>query len=176
MAAAKKVDPILSAPTIGDFKKRFYNLVVEEGHTAAATGDAMLPPLMRLHYTIFVAVTTHNAAGVGIGAAFVPYTDVDVVNWSTAGNIASNPELVERIEDVNTTLVQMRLRMPNTTVSDKLIYENTKKNMIQDANATLVHAIIKLTRGQEGYKNLENHATYTAHQDAYDVISKAQML
>ena len=176
MAAAKKVDPILSAPTIGDFKKRFYNLVVKEGHAAAATGDALLPPLLRLHYTIFVAVTTHNAAGVGMGAAFVPYTDADVVNWSTAGNIASNPELIERIEDVNTTLVQMRLRMPNTTAADKLIYENTKKNMIQDANATLVHALIKLTRGQEGYKNLENHSAYTAHQDAYDVISKAQML
>jgi len=75
MAAAKKVDPILSAPTIGDFKKRFYNLVVKEGHASAATGDALLPPLLSLHYTIFVAVTTHNAAGVGIGAAFVPYTD-----------------------------------------------------------------------------------------------------
>jgi len=119
----------------------------------------------------------HNAAGVGIGAAaFVPYTDADVVNWSTAGNAATNLELIERIEDVNTTLVQMRLRMPNTSAADKLIYENTKKNLIQDANATLVHALIKLTRGQEGYKNLENHAAYTAHQDAFDVIPKAQML
>jgi hypothetical protein len=144
--ATKKVDPILSAPTIGDFKKRFYNLVVKEGHGAAATGDALLPPLLRLHYTIFVAVTTHNAVGVGIGVAFVPYTDADVVNWSTAGNITSNPELIERIEDVNTTLVQMRLRMPNSTAADKLIYENTKKNMIQDANATLVHALIMMIK------------------------------
>jgi hypothetical protein len=46
--------------------------------------------------------------------------------------------------------------------------------MIQDANATLVHALIKLTRGQEGFKNLENHAAYTAHQDAFDVILNAE--
>jgi len=57
MAAAKKGDPILSAPTIGDFKKRFYKHVVKEGHAAAATGDALLPPMLRLHYTIIVAVT-----------------------------------------------------------------------------------------------------------------------
>ena len=48
--------------------------------------------------------------------------------------------------------------------------------MIQTANATLVNALIKLTRGQEGFKNLENHAAYTAHQDAFDVIPKAEML
>ncbi len=144
---------------MGDFKKRFYNLVVKEGHAPAATGDALTAPLLRLHYTFFVAITTHNAAGVGLGAAFVPFTDADVVSWSTAGNAAAIPELIERIEDVNTTIVQMRLRMPNSTAADKLIYENTKKNMIRGANATLVNALIKLTRGQEGFKNLENHAT-----------------
>jgi hypothetical protein len=168
--ASKKVDPILSAPTMGDFKKRFYNLVVKEGHSPAATTDALTPPMLRLYYTIFVAITSHNVAGVGLGAVFVSFTDADVVNWSTDGNPSSNPELIERIEDVNTTLVQMRLRMPNSTAVDKLIYENTKKNMIKTANATLVNALIKLTRGQEGFKNLENHESYTAHQDAFDVI------
>ena len=126
--ATKKVDPILSAPTMGDFKKRFYNLVVKEGHTPAATTDALTPPLLCLHYTIFVAITAHNAAGVGLGTVFVPFTDADVVKWSTAGNADSNPELIERIEDVSTTLVQMLLRMPNSTAADKLIYENAKKD------------------------------------------------
>ena len=51
-----------------------------------------------------------------------------MVNWSTAGNAASNPEVIERIEDVSTTLVQMLLRMPNSTAADKLIYENAKKD------------------------------------------------
>ncbi len=69
----------------------------------------------------------------------------------------------------------MRLRMPNSA-ADKLIYENTKKNMIQTANATLVNALINLTRGQEGFKIFENHATYTAHQDAFDVILQAEMM
>jgi hypothetical protein len=132
----------------------------------------LFPPLLRLHYTIFVAVTTHNAPGVGIGAAFAPCTGADVVNWSTTGNIASNPELIERIEDVNTTLVQMSVRMPNSTTADKLIYENTKKNMIQDANVALVHALIKLTRGQEGYKNLEKHAAYTTHRKNHRLSSR----
>ena len=55
-------------------------------------------------------------------------------------------ELIERIDDVNTMLVQMRLRMTNSTAADKLIYENTKKNMIQTVNATLVNTLIKLTQ------------------------------
>ncbi len=78
--ASKKVDPILSAPTMGDFKKRFYNLVVKEGHSPAATTDALTPPMLRLYYTIFVAITSHNVAGVGLGAVFVSFTDADVVN------------------------------------------------------------------------------------------------
>ena len=48
--------------------------------------------------------------------------------------------------------------------------------MIQTANATLVNALITATRGQEGFKNLENHAMYKAHQDAFDVIPKTQIL
>ena len=143
--AAKKVDPIISAPTFGDFKKRFYNLVVKEGQAPAAPGDALTAPLLRLYYTIFDAIALHNAAGVGLGAAFVPYTDADVLGWSTTGHVSAIPELIERIEDVNTMLVQMRLRMPNSTAADKIIYENTKKNMIQTANATLVNTLIKLT-------------------------------
>jgi hypothetical protein len=100
--ATKKVDPILSAPTIGDFKKRFYNLVVKEGHASAATGGALLPPLLRLHYTIFVAVTTHNGGGVGIAAAFVPYTDaerkkINVLVKECFGSIL--PEPVEGMRD-----------------------------------------------------------------------------
>ena len=174
-SSSKKVDPILSAPTMGEFKKRFYDRLVKGG-TAAAPGDALIAPLLRLHYTIFDAIAIHNAAGVGLGAAFVPFTETDVLNWSTPGHASANSELIERIDDVSTMLVQMRLRMPTSTAADKLIYENTKKNMIQTANATLVNALITLTRGQEGFKNLETHAAYTAHQDAFDVIPKAQML
>ncbi len=112
------MDPILSAPTMGDFKKWFYNLVVKEGHTPATTTDVLTPPLLRLNYTIFVAITTHNATGVVLGAVFVSFTDTDVVNWSTAGNPASRPELIDQIEDVTTTFVQKRLRMPNFTTGD----------------------------------------------------------
>ena len=114
---SKKVDPgcILSAPTLGDFKKRFYTLVVKDGHVSAAPGDALTAPLLRLHFSIFDAIAIHNAKGVGLGAAFVSYTDADVLNWSTTGNDASIPELIERIEDATTMLVQMRVRMPNTS-------------------------------------------------------------
>jgi hypothetical protein len=37
--------------------------------------------------------------------------------------------------------------------------------MIQTVDTTLVNVLIKLTRGQEGYKNLEKHETYTGHPD-----------
>ena len=45
-------------------------------------------------------------------------------------------------------------------------YENTKKNMIQSANATLVNSLITATHDHEGFKNLENLETYKTHQDA----------
>ena len=136
----------------------------------------MLPPLVRLHFVIHDAITNHEAQSVGLGAAYVPFTDADATAWSTSGHEDANPELIERIDDVKTTLVQMRARMPNTSASDKLIYENTKKQMIQTANAAIVNALVNATRGQEGFKNLEHHAAYKAHQDDFDVIPKAQIL
>ena len=87
-SSSNQVDPILSAPTFGDFKKRFYNLVVKEGQ-APAPGDALTAPLLRLHYTIFDAITIHNTAGVSLDAAFVPFTDADVIAWSTAGHASA---------------------------------------------------------------------------------------
>ena len=127
-SSSKKADPVcvLSAPTLGDFKKRFYALVVKAGHSSAAPGDALTAPLLRLHYVIFEAITIHHAKSVGLGATFVPYTDADVVNWSTNGHADAIPELIERIDDVSTMLVQMRVRMPTASTTDKQIYENTK--------------------------------------------------
>ena len=48
-SSSNKVDPILSAPTFGDFKKWFYNFLVKDGPPAAWTAP-------RLHYTIFDAI------------------------------------------------------------------------------------------------------------------------
>ena len=177
-SSSKKIDPacVLSEPRFGEFKKRFYALVVKAGHALAAPRDALSAPLLRLHYVTFEAIAIHNAKSVGLGPAFVPYTDADVVHWSTNGHVDAIPELIERIDDVNTMLVQMRVRMPTTTAADKIIYENTKKIMIETSNAALVNALITATRGQEGFKNLENHAAYKAHQDAFDVMPKAQIL
>jgi hypothetical protein len=177
-SSSKKVDLmcILSSPKFGDVKKRFYALVVKAGNAPAAPGDALLPPLLRLHFVIHDAITIHEAKSVGSGAAFVPFTDADVAAWSTSGNADEIPDLIERIDDVKTTLVQMRARMPTTSAFDKLIYENSKKQMIQTANAVLVNALVHVTRGQEGVKNLEHHAAYKAHQDDFDVMPKAQIL
>ena len=68
--------------------------------------------------------------------------------------------LIECIDDVKTTVVQMRARMPNTSSSDKLIYENTKKQMIQTSNTVIVNALVNLSRGQEDFKNLEHNAAF----------------
>ncbi len=131
--------------------------------TPSATGDKLTPPLLSLHYTILVTITTHNTAGFGLGAAFVSFTDTDVVSWSTTGNASVIPALIEWIEDVNTTLFQMHLRMTNSTVADKIIYENTKKNMIQGATVTLFIFLIKSTwvsrRIQESWKSCGIHNT-----------------
>ena len=85
----------MSAPTFGDCKKSFYTLVVKEGHAPAAPGDASTTPLLCLHYATFDAITIHNAKGIGLGTAFVPYTDADVLNWSTNGHESVIPELIE---------------------------------------------------------------------------------
>ena len=93
-SSSKKVDPtcILSSPTFGDFKKRFYALVVKTGNAPAAPGDALLPPLVRLHFVIHDAITNHEAQSVGLGAAYIPFTDADVTAWSTPGHTDTNPD------------------------------------------------------------------------------------
>ena len=57
-SSSKKVDPtcILSSPTLGDFKKKFYAVVVKTGNAPATSGDALFAPLLRLH---FVRVMAH---------------------------------------------------------------------------------------------------------------------
>ena len=94
MTSSKKVDPILSASTMGDFKKRFITSLSTRD-TPSSTGDEVTPPLLSLHYTILVTITTHNTAGFGLGAVFVPFADADVVSWSTAGNASVIPALIE---------------------------------------------------------------------------------
>jgi len=48
--------------------------------------------------------------------------------------------------------------------------------MIQTANASLVNALITAAEGQQGFKTIENHPAYKAHQDAYTLIPKVQIL
>ncbi len=94
-SSSKKVDPtcILSTSTFGDFKKRFYALVVKTGNAPAAPGDALLPPLVRLHFVIHDAITNHEAQSVGLGTVYIPFTDADATAWSTPVNA---PRLKEK--------------------------------------------------------------------------------
>ena len=98
-SSSKKVDPtcILSSPTLGDFKKKFYAVVVKTGNAPATSGDALFAPLLRLHFVIHDAITHHEAQSVGSGAAYTPFTDANATAWSTPGNADENLELIERI-------------------------------------------------------------------------------
>jgi hypothetical protein len=95
-SSSKKVDPVyvLSATTLGDFRKRFYSLVVKDGHAPSVPGDDLITPLLCLYYVIFEVIVIHNAKSVGLGTVFVSYTDADMVHWSTDGHPDVIPELI----------------------------------------------------------------------------------
>jgi hypothetical protein len=172
MADTKKgyVDPVsvTSAATFADVKKRLH--APWEG-----SGNELTAAILRLHFVIFAAIENHNAKGVGLGMAFVPYTDADVVNWCNNAHADANADLIERLEDVSTLLAQLHAHIPSSTANDKAILEHTKKMLIQTANASLVNTLIA-TIGQEGFKTLENHQSHKDHQNDFSVIPKAHTL
>ena len=105
--ATKKVDlsPITSSATMPEFKKSFHFNFEGTGND-----DILAAAILRFHYAFQSATMAHNAKGVGLGAAFLPFTDADVLNWCTSGHADEVPELVERVDDVSAILVQMRLK------------------------------------------------------------------
>jgi hypothetical protein len=129
--------------------------------------------MFRLQFAVFAAYQAHNAKG--MGAVFAPYTDLEMQNWSTKGHPDAIPELVDRIEDLNSILIQLRSRMPKTSQAEKDVYENTKKQYIESAHGYLVNTLIAITTGQEGFKNMESHKSYKAHKAAYNLIPSAQI-
>jgi hypothetical protein len=134
------VDPVsvTSAVTFADAKKRL--------HTPWEGSDTELKAdILCLYFVIFDVIENHNTKGVGLGLVFVPYTDVDVVNWCNHAHTEANTDLIERLEDVSTLLVQQCVRIPSSTVNDKVILDHTKKMMIQTANASLVNTLITST-------------------------------
>jgi len=135
-------------------------------------GMELTAVILRLHFVIFTAIEAFNAKGVGAGM-HVPYTDTDVANWYSPAHADANTDLIERLEDVNALLAHARARMPSSTIKDKETLDHNKKMTIQTANATLVNNIITASIGQEGCKTLENIPTFQAHQEVYDVMTKA---
>jgi len=62
------------------------------------------------------------------------YTDAEMLNWSTKGHADAIPDLVDRLTDLKTMLIQLRARLPKSSAADAEVYENTKKLMIEAAH------------------------------------------
>ncbi len=84
---------------------------------------------MRLHFVTLEVSQTHNAKTVGM--VYAPYTNAEMLNWITKGHADAIPDLVDRLTDLKTMLIQLRTRLPKTSEPDAKLYENTKKLMIE---------------------------------------------
>jgi hypothetical protein len=122
---------------------------------------------LRLHFATLEAYKAHNAKAVGI--AYAPYTDLEMLNWSTKGHADAIPDRVDRLTDLKTMLIQLRSRMP-----DAEVYENTQGLLIEAAYASLVNTLVAVTAGQEGFKNMENHPAHKAHKRASNIIPEGE--
>jgi hypothetical protein len=169
--AAKKVDPasIVSRATFPDAQEAFHLLIEGSGADAALAAC-----MLRLHFVTLEAYKTHNAQAVG--SVYVPYTDDQMLNWSTKGHVDAIPELVSHLTDLKTMLIQLRARLPKSSAADAEVYENTKKVLIEAAHATLVNVLINVTAGQEGFKNMANLPAYKAHKRAWNSIPEANTI
>ena len=166
--AAKKVDPasIVACATFPDAQEAFHLLIEGSG------ADAPLAACMlRMPFVTLEAYKTHNAKAVG--SVYVPYTDDQMLNWSTKGHAVAIPELVSRLTDLKTMLIQLRARLPKASAADQEVYENTKKLLIEAAHATLVNTLINVTAGQEGFKTMANLPAYKAHKRVWNSIPEA---
>jgi hypothetical protein len=72
-----------------------------------------------------------------------------MLNWITKGHADAIPDLVDRLTDLKTMLIQLRARLTKSSAVDDEVYENTKKLMIEAAHASLVNVLITVTAGQE---------------------------
>jgi hypothetical protein len=110
--------------------------------------------MLCLYFVTLESYKTHNAKGVGM--VYVPYTDAERLNWCPKGHVDAIPDLVDRLTDLKTMLIQMitKGRLPKTSVVDAEVYENTKKLMTEAAHTSLVNVLITVTTGQVGFKNM----------------------
>ena len=168
---AKKVDPasIVSYATFPDAQEAFHLLIEVCGTNAPLTAC-----MLCLHFVTLEAYQSHNARAVGM--VYAPYTDAEMLNWSTKGHEDAIPDLVDRLTDLKTMLIQLCERLTVSSVGDDEVYENTKKSMIEAAHASLVNALITVTAGQEGFKNMANLPAYKAHKRAWNVIPTANTI
>jgi regulator of replication initiation timing len=147
---AKKVDPasIVSCATFPDAQEAFHLLIEGSGTDAPLTAF-----ILCWHFVTLEASQAHNARAVGM--VYAPNTDVEMLNWNTKGHADAIPDLVDRLTDLKTMLIQLRERLPESSTGDAEVYENTKKSMIEAAHASLVNALITVTVGQEGFKKCQ---------------------
>jgi hypothetical protein len=101
---------------------------------------------------------------------YAPYTDAEMLNWSTKGHTDAIPDLVDRLTDLQTMLIKLHASLPKTSVADAEVYENTKKLMIETAHVSIVNALISVTAGQEGFKNMSNLPAYKTHKRTWNVV------
>jgi hypothetical protein len=169
--AAKKADPasIVSCATFPDAQEAFHLLIEGSGTDAPLTAC-----MLRLHFVTLESYQSHNARAVGM--VYAPYTDAEMLNWSTKGHADAIPDLVDCLTDLKTMLIQLRARLSKPSAADAEVYENTKKLMIEAAHASLANALITVTTWQEGFKNMANIPAYKAHKRTWNVIPTANTI
>jgi hypothetical protein len=97
---AKKVDPtsIVSCTTFPDAQEAFHLLIEGSG-----TDTPLTMCMLRLHFVTLKSHQTHNAKAVVM--VYAPYTDAEMLNWSTKGHADAIPDLVDRLTDLKSMLI-----------------------------------------------------------------------
>jgi hypothetical protein len=160
----KKTPAIVGAATFADAQMEFH-AAVEEQLLAAA--------MLRLYFSQHSARQAHYAslaAGPIVAISAAQWTD-----WKTPGHGDENLLMIEKIEDVETILVTLRVKLPRATVADKKIYETAAKNLIQAAHTLLINTLYNACDQQDGFKTFATTPAYIANKGAYHMIAKATL-
>jgi hypothetical protein len=165
MASKGKKSPIVGAATFADAQMEFH-AAVEDQLLAAA--------MLRLYFSQHSVRQAHYASLAAAGP-MVANSAAQWTDWRTAGHAHENLLMIEKIEDVETILVTLRVKLPRTSVADKKIYETAAKNLIQAAHTLLINTLYNACDQQDGFKTFATTPAYIANKGTYHMITKATL-
>ena len=162
----KKTPAIVGAATFADAQMELHAAVAEQLLAAA---------LLRLYFSQHSARQAHYASLVAAAGPIVAISAAQWTNWRTSGHGDEDLLMIEKIEDMETILVTLRVKLPRATVADKKIYETAAKNLIQAAHTLLINTLYNACDQQDGFKTFATTPAYIAYKGAYHMIAKATL-